>query len=200
MEPGPGHAGHGDAGLGVWLGLLARALTGMSAIWPAVGGVSPARSPSRAPQAGSGASARSGGDRSIAGSPHAAGVMPRRWCAAAGRSWRNCSTSGKPDGGVGPAPAGRRAGRPAHRPGPGLLPHLPALQQLLTSPAMRARRRTRAGTDVRDTASHCEVIAYLRARGDHPHLEPGRRGPAGTRHRDCQDRHREDKLRLAAKP
>jgi site-specific DNA recombinase len=45
-----------------------------------------------------------------------------------------------------------------------LLPHLPALQQLLTSPAMRARRRTRAGTDVRDTASHCEVIAYLRAR------------------------------------
>ena len=45
-----------------------------------------------------------------------------------------------------------------------LLPHLPALQQLLTSPAMRARRRTRAGTDVRDTASHWEVIAYLRAR------------------------------------
>jgi len=45
-----------------------------------------------------------------------------------------------------------------------LLPHLPALQQLLTSPAARARRRTRAGTDVRDTASHCEVIAHLRAR------------------------------------
>jgi hypothetical protein len=32
MEPGPGHAGHRDAGLGVWLGLLARALTGMPAI------------------------------------------------------------------------------------------------------------------------------------------------------------------------
>jgi hypothetical protein len=45
-----------------------------------------------------------------------------------------------------------------------LLPHLPALQQLLTSPAMRARRRTRAGTDLRDTPSQCEVIAYLRAR------------------------------------
>jgi hypothetical protein len=45
-----------------------------------------------------------------------------------------------------------------------LLPHLPALQQLLTSPVVRARRRTRAGTDVRDTVSHCEVIAYLRAR------------------------------------
>jgi len=52
-------AGHRDAGLGVWLGLLARALTGIPAIWPAVGGVSPAPSPSRAPQAGSGASARS---------------------------------------------------------------------------------------------------------------------------------------------
>jgi hypothetical protein len=75
VEPGPGHAGHRDAGLGVWLGLLAHALTGMPAIWPAVGGVSPARSPSRAPQAGSGASARSSGARSIAGSPHAAGVM-----------------------------------------------------------------------------------------------------------------------------
>src|SRR5690348_17881515 len=67
-----------------------------------------------------------------------------------------------------------------------LLPHLPALQQLLTSPVVRARRRTRAGTDVRDTVSHCEVIAYLRAPGDNPHLEPGRSGPAGARHRDCQ--------------
>jgi len=40
MEPGPGRAGHRDAGLGVLLGLLARALTGMPVIWPAVGGVS----------------------------------------------------------------------------------------------------------------------------------------------------------------
>jgi hypothetical protein len=68
-------AGRRDAGLGVSLGLLARALTGIPAIWPAVGGVSPAPSSSRAPQAGSGASARSSGARSIAGSPHAAGVM-----------------------------------------------------------------------------------------------------------------------------
>ena len=75
MEPGPDHAGHRDAGLGVWLGLLARALAGMPAIWPAVGGVSPARSPSGAPQAGSGASARSGGARRIAGSPRAVGVV-----------------------------------------------------------------------------------------------------------------------------
>src|SRR5271165_862500 len=43
-----------------------------------------------------------------------------------------------------------------------LLPHLPALHLLLTSPAVRARRRTRAGADVRDTASPGEVIAYLR--------------------------------------
>ncbi len=62
---------------GCWTRCLARparrALTGMPATWPAVGGVSPA--PSRAPQAGSGASARGSGARSIAGSPHAAGVM-----------------------------------------------------------------------------------------------------------------------------
>jgi len=40
MKPGPGHAGHRYAEVGVLLGLLARALTGMSAIWPAVGGAS----------------------------------------------------------------------------------------------------------------------------------------------------------------
>ena len=33
MEPGPGHSGHQDAGLGVSPGLLARALAGMPAIW-----------------------------------------------------------------------------------------------------------------------------------------------------------------------
>lgn len=43
-----------------------------------------------------------------------------------------------------------------------LLPHLPALHLLLTSPATRARRRTRAGTDVTGAASPDEVIAYLR--------------------------------------
>jgi hypothetical protein len=43
-----------------------------------------------------------------------------------------------------------------------LLPHLQALHLLLTTPAVRARRRTRAGADVRDTASPAEVIAYLR--------------------------------------
>jgi len=43
-----------------------------------------------------------------------------------------------------------------------LLPHLPALHLLLTSPAVRARRRTRAGTDVRSTVSPAEVIGYLR--------------------------------------
>jgi hypothetical protein len=40
-----------------------------------------------------------------------------------------------------------------------LLPHLPAL---LTTPAVRARRRTRAGADVTGTASPGEAIGYLR--------------------------------------
>jgi site-specific DNA recombinase len=43
-----------------------------------------------------------------------------------------------------------------------LLPHLPALHLLLTTPATRARRRTRAGADVAGAASPGEVIAYLR--------------------------------------
>ena len=43
-----------------------------------------------------------------------------------------------------------------------LLPHLPALHLLLTSPAVRARRRTRSGADARSTVSPGEVIGYLR--------------------------------------
>jgi hypothetical protein len=43
-----------------------------------------------------------------------------------------------------------------------LLPHLPALHLLLTNPAVRARRRTRAGVDLRSTVSPGEVIGYLR--------------------------------------
>ena len=43
-----------------------------------------------------------------------------------------------------------------------LLLHLPALHLLLTSPVGRARRRTRAGTDVTGAASPAEVIGYLR--------------------------------------
>ena len=43
-----------------------------------------------------------------------------------------------------------------------LLLHLPALHRLLSSPATRGRRRTRAGADVRTTVSPDEVIAYLR--------------------------------------
>jgi site-specific DNA recombinase len=43
-----------------------------------------------------------------------------------------------------------------------LLAHLPALHLLLITPAVRARRRTRAGADVRSTASPGEVIGYLR--------------------------------------
>ena len=43
-----------------------------------------------------------------------------------------------------------------------LLPHLPALHLLLTSGAVRARRRSRAGADVRGMVSPGEVIGYLR--------------------------------------
>ncbi|MDQ2812925.1 MAG: recombinase family protein [Actinomycetota bacterium] len=43
-----------------------------------------------------------------------------------------------------------------------LLPHLPALHLLLTTPAVRARRRTRAGADVKSTVSPGEVIGHLR--------------------------------------
>lgn len=43
-----------------------------------------------------------------------------------------------------------------------LLPHLPTVHRLLTSPAVRTRRRTRAGTDIGDTAGPGEAITYLR--------------------------------------
>ena len=43
-----------------------------------------------------------------------------------------------------------------------IVPHLPALHLLLTIPAVRARRRTRAGTDVRPAVSPEQVIGYLR--------------------------------------
>jgi site-specific DNA recombinase len=43
-----------------------------------------------------------------------------------------------------------------------LLPHLPALHLLLTSTAVRARRRTRQGTDIRPAANPDEAIGYLR--------------------------------------
>ena len=38
----------------------------------------------------------------------------------------------------------------------------PPLHLLLTTPAVRTRRRTRAGTDITGSASPDEVIAYLR--------------------------------------
>jgi hypothetical protein len=43
-----------------------------------------------------------------------------------------------------------------------LMPHLPALHLLLTSPAPRARCRTRGGSDVRAAVNPGEVIGYLR--------------------------------------
>jgi len=43
-----------------------------------------------------------------------------------------------------------------------ILPHLPAMHLLLTTPAARARRRTRGGADARPASSPADVIAYLR--------------------------------------
>jgi site-specific DNA recombinase len=43
-----------------------------------------------------------------------------------------------------------------------LLPHLPALHLLLTSRAVRALCRTRAGADVKPAVNPGEVIGYLR--------------------------------------
>jgi site-specific DNA recombinase len=61
-----------------------------------------------------------------------------------------------------------------------LLPHLPALHLLLTTPATRTRRRTRAGADIRSAVSAGEVIGYLRKHEITLTLEPGRCGPPGA--------------------
>ena len=68
MEPGPGHAGHRDAGLGVSLGLLARAC-GHAGDLAATGGVSTG---AIAVACATGRFRRKREERSIAGSPHAA--------------------------------------------------------------------------------------------------------------------------------
>ena len=81
-----------------------------------------------------------------------------------------------------------------------LLPHLPALHLLLISPAVRARRRTRGRRrcqEHREPGRGDRVPARAR---DHPHLEPGRRSTAGTRHPDCQDRHRDSTLTRLQSP
>jgi hypothetical protein len=68
-------AGRRDAGLGVSLGLLARALTGIPAIWPAVGGVSVG---AMAVACAAGRLRRERGDHrgpGHRGSPRASGVM-----------------------------------------------------------------------------------------------------------------------------
>jgi site-specific DNA recombinase len=43
-----------------------------------------------------------------------------------------------------------------------ILPHLPAMHLLLSTPAARARRRTRRGADARPAVSPADVVAYLR--------------------------------------
>ena len=55
------------------LGLLAHAITGMSAIWSAVGSVSTGDITIAYATAGSGARTRSRGSRDVAGSPHTGG-------------------------------------------------------------------------------------------------------------------------------
>jgi hypothetical protein len=90
-------------------------------------------------------------------------------CGVCGRRMESAWTNGKP---VYRCRHGRIS---AMAPGPArpkntyvredkLLPHLPGLHLLLTTPALRARRRTRAATDVRSAVSPGEVIGYLRKR------------------------------------
>ena len=88
-------------------------------------------------------------------------------CGVCGRRMESAWTNGKPayrcrhgrTSAMAPDPA-----RPknTHVREDKLLPHLPALHLLLTTPAVRARRRTRAGADVGCTVSLSEVIGYLR--------------------------------------
>jgi hypothetical protein len=80
-----------------------------------------------------------------------------------------------------------------------LLPHLPALHLLLTTPAVRVRRRTQAGTDVRSAVGPGEVIGYLREQEmtltwDRP-PRPCRHAPP-----DRQDRHRDSTLTRLQSP
>ena len=79
-----------------------------------------------------------------------------------------------------------------------LLPHLPALHLLLTSPATRARRRTRAGADVKATAAPGEVIGYLRKHEITLTWNPAA-AALQARPPDRQDRHRDSTLARAAK-
>ena len=60
-----------------------------------------------------------------------------------------------------PVPA-RPQQRDGAGPGPAEGTHLAALRLLLTIPAVRARRRSRSGTDVRPAATTQDVIGYLR--------------------------------------
>jgi site-specific DNA recombinase len=101
-------------------------------------------------------------------------LVPRRYllagllvCGVCGRRMESAWTNGKP------AYRCRHGRTSAMAPDPArpkntyiredkLLPYLPALHLLLTSPATRARRRTRSGFDVRATVAPGEVIGYLR--------------------------------------
>ena len=132
--------------------------------------------PARAPGAGQRGRLhrRAGHQRPRGPVPHEEPVMLRRYllagllaCGLCGRRMESAWSNGKP------AYRCRHGRTSAMAPDPAqpkntyiredkLLPHLPALHLMLTSPAVRARRRTRAGADVRSTVSPGEVIGYLR--------------------------------------
>ena len=72
-----------------------------------------------------------------------------------------------------------------------LLPYLPALHLLLTSPATRARRRTRGGFERQSHRRPGRGDRVPEQARDRAHLGSSRRGAEGARPRDRQDRHRE---------
>ncbi|MGH3420124.1 MAG: recombinase family protein [Streptosporangiaceae bacterium] len=88
-------------------------------------------------------------------------------CGVCGRRMESAWTNGKPAYRCRPGRTSAMAPDPARPKNTyiredKLLPYLPALHLLLTSPATRARRRTRGGFDVRATVAPGEVIGYLR--------------------------------------
>ena len=89
----------------------------------------------------------------------ACGVCGRRMESAWSNGKARVSLSARPYQryGAGPVPAGEQLHPRGQAPA-----HLPALHRLLTGPAARTRRRTRAGADVKGTVSPGEVIGYLR--------------------------------------
>ena len=138
-------------------------------------------------------------------------LVPRRYllagllaCGRCGRQMESAWSNGKPayrcrhgcTSAIAPTRPARRTPTSARTSSCRTCPPCPPL----TSPAVRARRRTRAGArcqEHREPGRGDRVPARAR---DHPHLEPGCRSTAGTRHPDCQDRHRDSTLTRLQSP